>query len=126
MTTMVIGHSFIAIGVAGVLVGAWVTWLLAGARLRRECERRIQAEAGVRGDVSARGDVLQRSVAARSGADRARVLVTARRFRDLKAAPEDTQIVALEPIEVLPRALQAPEMTDAGAAAADRLASMNA
>jgi len=41
-----------------------------------------------------------------------RVLVTARRFRDLKAAPEDTQIVALEPIEVLPRGLQAPEMIE--------------
>ncbi|MGH8256415.1 MAG: DNA recombination protein RmuC [Steroidobacteraceae bacterium] len=41
-----------------------------------------------------------------------RVLVTARRFRDLKAAPEDTEIPAIEPVEVLPRGLQAPEMVE--------------
>ena len=39
-----------------------------------------------------------------------RLLVTARKFRDLKAAPEDKEIESLEPIETLPRALQAPEM----------------
>jgi DNA recombination protein RmuC len=42
-----------------------------------------------------------------------RVLVSARRFRDLKAAPQDTEIGAVEPVEVLPRGLQAPELVEA-------------
>ena len=39
-----------------------------------------------------------------------RVLVSARRFSNLKAAREDTQIATPGLIEVIPRALQAPEM----------------
>ena len=41
-----------------------------------------------------------------------RVLVTARKFRDLKAAPEDGEIRALGQMESVPRALQAPELKD--------------
>ncbi len=39
-----------------------------------------------------------------------RVLVTARKFRDLKAAPEGKDVRELAPVEAAPRALQAPEM----------------
>jgi DNA recombination protein RmuC len=39
-----------------------------------------------------------------------RVLVSARRFRELKAAPEDKEIAAPAPVEVLPREPQAPEL----------------
>lgn len=41
-----------------------------------------------------------------------RVLVTARKFRDLKAAPEDGEIRELGQMESIPRALQAPELKD--------------
>lgn len=39
-----------------------------------------------------------------------RVLVSARRFRELKAAPEDKEIAAPPPVEALPREPQAPEL----------------
>ncbi len=39
-----------------------------------------------------------------------RVLVSARRLRDLKAAPEDTEIEPIEPVEQTTRALQAVEL----------------
>lgn len=39
-----------------------------------------------------------------------RVLVSARRFRELKAAPEDKEIADLAPVEALPRPAQAPEL----------------
>lgn len=39
-----------------------------------------------------------------------RVLVSARRLRDLKAAPADIEIEAIEPVERTARAVQAPEL----------------
>ncbi len=39
-----------------------------------------------------------------------RVLVSARKFRDLKAGPEDRAIRELSPLETIPRAMQAPEL----------------
>ncbi len=39
-----------------------------------------------------------------------RVLVSARKFRDLKAGPEDKEIRELASVETIPRALQAPEL----------------
>ena len=39
-----------------------------------------------------------------------RVLVSARRFRDLKAVPDERQIDVLEPIETIPRTLDVPEL----------------
>jgi len=39
-----------------------------------------------------------------------RVLVSARRFRELHAVPDDREIAVLEPIERLPRALQMLEL----------------
>jgi DNA recombination protein RmuC len=39
-----------------------------------------------------------------------RVLVSARRFRDLKAVPDGREITVLEPVEVLPRTVDVPEL----------------
>jgi DNA recombination protein RmuC len=39
-----------------------------------------------------------------------RVLVSARKFRDLKVAPDDKEIRDLNPVEALPRDVQAPEL----------------
>lgn len=41
-----------------------------------------------------------------------RVLVSARKFRDLKVASEDKEIRELNPVEALPRAAQAPELLE--------------
>jgi DNA recombination protein RmuC len=49
-----------------------------------------------------------------------RVLVTARRFRDLQAAPEDKELREPAQVERTPRVLQAPEM-QAGSGTGDRL-----
>jgi DNA recombination protein RmuC len=40
------------------------------------------------------------------------VLVKARRFKDLQAAPNAEDIERIEPLDRVPRALQAPELTD--------------
>jgi DNA recombination protein RmuC len=40
-----------------------------------------------------------------------RVLVTARKFRDLEADDQDKEIDSLADIEVVPRALQSPEFS---------------
>jgi DNA recombination protein RmuC len=42
-----------------------------------------------------------------------RVLVTARKFQELKAAPEGEEIEAPAPVDVLPRVITAPELVDA-------------
>ncbi len=56
-----------------------------------------------------------------------RVLVTARKFRDLKVAPEGKEIRDLAPIEMLPRDLQAEEFllaaADTNANSSDKLTS---
>jgi DNA recombination protein RmuC len=38
------------------------------------------------------------------------VLVSARRFRDLKAVPDGREIEVLEPVETIPRTLDVPEL----------------
>jgi DNA recombination protein RmuC len=48
-----------------------------------------------------------------------RVLITARKFEDLKAAPEAATIANLEPVDQIPRHLQASNLTAAGAADTD-------
>ena len=50
-----------------------------------------------------------------------RVLVSARKFRELKVAGEDREIADLNPVEVLPRELQAPELQAPEAPPPDRL-----
>lgn len=45
------------------------------------------------------------------GALESRVLVSARKFEELKAAPDGGKLESPEPIETVPRLLQAPELT---------------
>ena len=59
------------------------------------------------------GDKLGRAVDAYNSATsslEARVFVSARKLRDLKAAPEDLEIAPIEPVERVPRAIQAAEL----------------
>jgi len=46
----------------------------------------------------------------RSRRSESRVLVSARRFRELKAVPDEREIVEVEQVEVLPRTLQIAEL----------------
>ncbi len=46
-----------------------------------------------------------------TGTLESRVLVTARRFRDLEAAPSDAELASPDPIDHSPRSLQAPELS---------------
>jgi DNA recombination protein RmuC len=49
------------------------------------------------------------------GSLESRVLVSARRFRELEAVPDEREIELIEPVESLPRALQMPELEGAAA-----------
>jgi len=48
-------------------------------------------------------------------------LVSARRLRDLRAAPEDVEIEASEPVERVPRALQVPALAAASSGKSDAI-----
>ena len=56
------------------------------------------------------GSVIAGTDNSATGTLETRVLVSARRLRDLKAAPEDGEIETLEQIDLTPRALQAVEL----------------
>ncbi len=81
------------------------------AQLGRQLYERVGSLATHWSDV---GDKLERAVGAYNrsvGALETRVLVTARKFVDLKAATaDDGELVAPQPAEALPRALLAPEL----------------
>ena len=64
------------------------------------------------------GDKLGKAVDAYNSATstlETRVLVSARRLRDLKAAPEGAEIEVIEPVERIARSIQAPELLSATA-----------
>jgi len=78
--------------------------------LGRELHDRISVMAGHWGNV---GKSLGDAVGAYNKAVaslESRVLVSARRFKDLKAVPDGREILAVEQVEVLPRALPAAEL----------------
>ena len=80
------------------------------AELGRELYERIAKLAEHWGDV---GDQLGRAVDSYNkgvGTLETRVLVTARKFQELKAAPDDVEVAAPEPVEAAPRRWQAAEL----------------
>ena len=89
------------------------------AQLGRQLYERVGSLATHWSDV---GEKLERAVGAYNrsvGALESRVLVTARRFVDLKAAsPDDGELAPPQPVEMLPRALAAPELAGREAAVA--------
>ncbi|HEX6138015.1 MAG TPA: DNA recombination protein RmuC [Casimicrobiaceae bacterium] len=83
---------------------------LAISELGRELHERISVMAGHWGKV---GRNLGEAVGAYNRAVaslESRVLVSARRFKDLQAVPDGREIAEIEQVETLPRALQAPEV----------------
>ena len=65
------------------------------------------------GHMERLGSQLERAVGCYNGAVgslESRVLVSARRFRDLHVAPENAEIPLLEPLDHAPRRFQAPEL----------------
>ncbi|HYH36794.1 MAG TPA: DNA recombination protein RmuC [Azospirillum sp.] len=65
------------------------------------------------GHMERLGSQLEKAVGSYNGAVgslESRVLVTARRFRDLHVAPEGAELPLLEPLDHAPRQLQAPEL----------------
>ena len=80
------------------------------AQLGKQLYERIATLAGHWSDVGQRldkaVDAYNKSVVTLES----RVLVSARKFAELKAAPDDQEIEVAQPVEALPRALQAPEM----------------
>ena len=72
------------------------------------------------------GSKLEKTVAAYNasvGTLEGRVLVTARRFKELGVATEGGEIEAPEPVDTVPRALQAPELVTSGpTASVERIA----
>ena len=80
------------------------------ADLGKQLYERIATLAAHWSDV---GDKLEQAVGSYNksvGALESRVLVTARKLVELKAAPDDGEIEAPRPVETLPRMLQAPEL----------------
>lgn len=83
------------------------------ADLGRQLYERIAVLASHWGEVGGRLDKAVEAYNRSVATFESRVLVSARRLRDLKAAPEDTEIEVIEPIERTTRALQAPEVAQA-------------
>jgi DNA recombination protein RmuC len=80
------------------------------AELGRQLYERIGKLAGHWTDVGAKLEKAVIAYNASVGTLETRVLVTARKFQELKAAPEGEQIEAPAPVDTVPRALQAPEL----------------
>ncbi len=81
------------------------------AKLGKELYERIAKLGEHWTDVGERLGKAVESYNKSTSALESRVLVSARRFRDLKVGTDDSEIAALEQIEKLPRTLQAEELT---------------
>lgn len=85
------------------------------SELGRELHKRIGDMAG---HLSRLGDAIDKSVAAYNaavGSIESRVLVSARKLKELEAAAPDDVVAPLEPVDREPRRLAAPELVPAGA-----------
>ncbi|MGQ0752309.1 MAG: DNA recombination protein RmuC [Betaproteobacteria bacterium] len=80
------------------------------ADLGKQLYERIVSLAGHWSEVGGRLDKAVEAYNSSVATLESRVLVSARRLRDLKAAPEDVEIEAIEPVERTTRALQAVEL----------------
>lgn len=80
------------------------------ADLGKQLYERIATLAGHWADVGSRLDRAVEAYNKSVATLESRVLVSARRLRDLKAVPEGADIEAIEPVERAPRALQAQEL----------------
>lgn len=80
------------------------------ADLGKQLYERIAVLSGHWSEVGSRLDKAVEAYNKSVGTLESRVLVTARRLRELKAAPDEVEIQPLEPVEQATRALQAPEL----------------
>ena len=80
------------------------------AELGKQLYERLGKLAGHWTDVGAKLGKAVDAYNASVGTLESRVLVTARKFQELKAAPEGEEIEAPAPVDVLPRVLTAPEL----------------
>lgn len=80
------------------------------AALGRDLYKRLSDLSGHWVDVGARLDRAVEAYNRSVGTLESRVLASARKFRDLKAAPEGVEIVPIEPVERVTRKLQAPDL----------------
>lgn len=80
------------------------------SNLGRELYKRLADLGGHMADVGSRLDKAVESYNKAIGTLETRVLVSARRFRDLAAADERAEIAPLEPVDSVARRLQAPEL----------------
>jgi DNA recombination protein RmuC len=83
------------------------------AELGKQLYERLGKLAGHWTDVGAKLGKAVDAYNASVGTLESRVLVTARKFQELKAAPEGEEIEAPAPVDVLPRVVTAPELVDA-------------
>jgi DNA recombination protein RmuC len=82
------------------------------ADLGKQLYERLAVLSGHWNEVGNRLDKAVEAYNRSVGTLESRVLVTARRLRELKAAPDALEIETLEPVEGRTRALQAPELAD--------------
>ena len=82
------------------------------SELGRNLYEAIRALAGHFDDLGGRLAASLEAYNTAVGSLERNVLVKARRFKDLQAAPNAEEIVRIEPLDRVPRMLQAPELTD--------------
>ncbi|HEU4617856.1 MAG TPA: DNA recombination protein RmuC [Gammaproteobacteria bacterium] len=80
--------------------------------LGKQLYERLAVLSGHWNEVGGRLDKAVEAYNKSIGTLESRVLVTARRLRELKAAPDAPEIETLDPIESRPRALKAPELSE--------------